>query len=285
MAENDVTIHFPAGLVGLPDAKDFYLFEPEDAYPLKFLQSADEGNLSFIAMDVAAFKMDYNAPLNPEEAELLGLEEAGDALVMAFVVIPEGDQPSADEMVANLAGPIVINKYTRKAVQLVLDSGEYPLRHRVFDLSVAFPAGLIGFPQLTRFRLYEPAGAYPFKFLQSTEDEDYSFVCIDIGAIRPEYGLPLTDENIAFLAAEKPEDLLILALVVIPEDIRSMTANLAGPLVINKNTLHGLQLVLDSEKFPLKYRILQTEGGQRDMQTEGGQRDMQTEGGQRDISE
>jgi flagellar assembly factor FliW len=251
----DVVIHFPKGLIGIPEAKDFQFFEPIDAYPLKFLQSLEHPQLSFIAMDVAAIKMDYSAPLGQEEAEILQLEAPGDALVMAFVAMPDDSSPR--EMVANLAGPIIVNRHSRRGVQLALDESEYPLQHPVFDLSVHFPAGLVGFRDLKRFRMFEPAGAYPFKFLQAVQDEDYSFVCIDVGAIRPDFDLPLSKDDAEFLSAEKHDDVMVLAIVVIPEDApRLMTANLAGPLVINKALLKGRQLVLDSEKYPLKYRIL-----------------------------
>jgi flagellar assembly factor FliW len=254
---DDIIVHFPAGLVGFPQAKDFHFFEPDDAYPLKFLQSVDHPELSFVAMDVAAIKMDFNAPLKPEEAELLELSQPEDALVMAFVVIPENDKPN--EMVANLAGPIVVNKNNKKAVQLVLDQDEYSLQHPVFELSVHFPAGLIGFEDLKHFRLFEPQGAYPFKFLQAIQNEEYSFTCIDIGAIQPDYEVPLSPEDAEFLAAEKTDDVIVLALVVVPDDLRQMTANLAGPLVISKITSKGRQLALDSDKFPLQYQIIHGE--------------------------
>jgi flagellar assembly factor FliW len=255
MAQNEeVNIHFPKGLIGIPEAKDFHFFEPDDAYPLKFLQSAQDPLLSFVAMDVAAIKMDYSAPLGPEEAEILRLEAPEDALVMAFVLIPENQ--TANEMVANLAGPIIINRHTKLGVQLALDQDEYPLRHPIFEASVHFPAGIVGFKELKRFRLLEPAGAYPFKFLQAIGYEEYSFVCIDVGAIKPDYELPLSPEDAEFLAAEAQDDVMILAIVVIPEEPRQMTANLAGPLVINKSSLKARQLVLDSDKYPLRYQIL-----------------------------
>ena len=255
--ENEVVIHFPKGLVGLPEAKDFHLLEPNDAYPLKFLQSVNHPQLSFVAMDIAAVKLDFEAAMTPEDAGALALEKTEDAMIMAFVVIPEDDK--TDEMIANLAGPVVVNKNTKVAVQLVLDPDEYPLQHPLFDLTVHFPAGLIGFPELKRFRLFEPSGGYPLKFMQAIQNEEYSFVCIDIGAIKPDFETPLAHEDAEFLGAEKPDDLLVLALVVIPENPRQMTANLAGPLVINKKTLKGRQLALDSEKFPLKYQIIQGE--------------------------
>jgi flagellar assembly factor FliW len=34
-----------------------------------------------------------------------------------------------------------------------------------------------------------------------------------------------------------------------------MTANLAGPLVINTKTLQGRQIILNPDKYPLKFRV------------------------------
>ena len=101
----------------------------------------------------------------------------------------------------------------------------------------------------------EPEGGYPLKFLQALEQEDISFVCIDVAAIKPEYEVALGDEDAQALALEDPADALVLALVVIPADPRKMTANLAGPLVVNTKTLQGRQIVLNPDKFALKHPV------------------------------
>jgi len=120
---------------------------------------------------------------------------------------------------------------------------------------VSFPTGLVGFPKLDLFRLMEPSGGYPLKFLQAVDQEEISFVCIDVAAIKPDYEVPLDDEDAQSLAIEDPADALVLALVVIPEDPRQMTANLAGPLVINTKTLKGRQVILNPDRYPLKFRV------------------------------
>ena len=120
---------------------------------------------------------------------------------------------------------------------------------------IIFPSGLVGFPTLEAFHLMEPSGGYPLKFLQAVDQEEVSFVCIDIAAIKPDYEVPLGDEEAQALAIEDPSDALVLALVVIPEDVRMMTANLAGPLVINTKTLQGKQVILNPDRYPLKYRV------------------------------
>jgi len=123
------------------------------------------------------------------------------------------------------------------------------------DCTIRFPAGLIGFPALTSFRLFEPQDGYPLKFLQAVEREDISFTCIDVGAIKGDYAVPMSEADAQSLAIEQPEDALILALVAIPADPRRMTANLAGPLVINIKTLQGRQIVLNIDQFPLAYPV------------------------------
>ena len=121
---------------------------------------------------------------------------------------------------------------------------------------LTFPKGLLGFPQLTTFRLFEPRDGYPLKFLQAVEAPEVSFTCLDPVGIKEDYAVPLGDEEAEALALEAPEDALILTLVVIPEDPRRMTTNLAGPLVINVKTRVGFQVALNAEAYPLRFPIL-----------------------------
>ena len=120
---------------------------------------------------------------------------------------------------------------------------------------LSFPNGLIGFPALKAFRLFEPGDSYPLKFLQAVDREDVSFTCIDVQAIKPDYVVPLSDEDARGLALHEASDAMVLALVVIPEDPAGMTANLAGPVVVNTRTLQARQIVLNIDQYPLAYRV------------------------------
>jgi flagellar assembly factor FliW len=124
------------------------------------------------------------------------------------------------------------------------------------DLLLSFPSGLVGFPELKAFRFFEPADGYPLKFLQSVDSPDISFVCMDPAGIRPDYSVPLSDEEAQMLAIETPEEALVLTLVVIPEDPRKMTTNLAGPLVVNTRTRVGRQIILNADTYPLQFAVL-----------------------------
>lgn len=124
------------------------------------------------------------------------------------------------------------------------------------EILLDFPIGIVGYPELKAFRYFEPADGYPLKFLQSVDNPEISFVCMDPAGLKPDYEVALSDEDAQALALEQPSDALILTLVVIPEDPRKMTTNLAGPLVVNTKTRQGRQIVLNAEVFPLKYPIL-----------------------------
>jgi flagellar assembly factor FliW len=256
MSQDESILSFPAGLAGFEKLTEFRFFEPIGGYPLRFLQAVDRPELSFVCMDAAAVKLDYEVPLSEEEATFLALEKPEDALVLVLLVVPEDPR----QMTANLAGPLVINKNSMQGRQVMLDIRQFPLKHPVIntqeDVIISFPAGLIGFPQLRTFCLFEPSESYPLKFLQSIQEPEISFTCIDVGAIKLDFEFALSEEEAEALALEKPEDSLVLALVVIPEDPRQMTANLAGPLVINSRTKMGRQVILNTEQYPLKYAII-----------------------------
>ena len=123
-------------------------------------------------------------------------------------------------------------------------------------LVLTFPKGLLGFPTLQTFHLFEPQDGYPLKFLQSVDTEEISFTCMNPAGIKEDYEVPLSDEEAEALALSSQEDALILTLVVIPEDPRRMTTNLAGPLVINTKTRVGFQIALNSDQYPLRFPIL-----------------------------
>lgn len=121
---------------------------------------------------------------------------------------------------------------------------------------LTFPKGLVGFPQFTAYRLFEPADGFPLKFLQAVDAQEVSFTCIDPVGIKSDYEVPLGPEDAEALGLETPADAMVLTLVVVPENPRRMTANLAGPLVINVKSRTGYQIVLNSEHFPLRFPIL-----------------------------
>lgn len=130
--EEEDVVRFDQGLLGFPACTRYVVLCPDEESPFRWLQSLDEGALAFLVTDPVHFVPDYAPEMAQSEADVLQLEPETPRLVYTIVTIPPG---KPEEMSINLAGPIVVNAASRTAKQVVLDSGEYPIRHRPFRSS------------------------------------------------------------------------------------------------------------------------------------------------------
>lgn len=119
--------------------------------------------------------------------------------------------------------------------------------------------GLLGFEQLLRYTLsvYDPQT--PFYWLRSQEDENAAFIVMEPCYLVEDYAFDLPDELATELEIAHSEEAFVLVILRIPENMQEMTANLAGPLVFNRRTCRGKQLVLESALYPLRFPLFPSE--------------------------
>jgi flagellar assembly factor FliW len=110
------------------------------------------------------------------------------------------------------------------------------------------PAGLLGLERYTRFALV-PAGRDGVFWLQSAEEPGLAFVLADPFRLVAGYSAELPDADVAAIGAERPEDVMLLAVVTLPGEGRGMTANLRAPLALNVATRVGRQVVLPDDRY------------------------------------
>jgi flagellar assembly factor FliW len=124
-ATDVVEINFPAGLPGFPNAHRFDLapWGPAGS-PFMMLTSADDPEVGFVVVPPWVFYPDYEFELDNGTAERLNLSQAEDAVVFAVVTLR--DVPSDSTL--NLLGPIVVNRFSHEAAQVVLPSAGYSVR-------------------------------------------------------------------------------------------------------------------------------------------------------------
>ena len=114
---------FAGGLAGFPDSERYALVEVPDAPPMCLLTSLDEPGVQFVVVPPAVFFPDYAPAIDDESAERLGLTDADDALLL--VVLTVGAR--VEDSTANLLAPVVVNRTTRRAAQVVV-TDDWPLR-------------------------------------------------------------------------------------------------------------------------------------------------------------
>jgi len=112
-------------------------------------------------------------------------------------------------------------------------------------LNLAFPAGIVGFPEHRRGEVFHLADQLPFQWLRLIGPEPLHFVVIDPAGIVPGYAPELFDDDAAALGITEAADALLLNIVTVRED-RDCTAtvNLVGPIIINRRTGVARQVVV-----------------------------------------
>lgn len=119
-----------------------------------------------------------------------------------------------------------------------------------------FAEGLVGFAEHKNFVLVQEAAYSPFLWLQSADDPHLSFVVVDPLEFMPEYRVEIKPSEIASLDLEGLDKAKVLVIVVVRENPEEITANLQGPLVLNLEKCLGKQVVLLSDRYHTRHRIL-----------------------------
>src|SRR5687767_13128453 len=111
------------------------------------------------------------------------------------------------------------------------------------DSVVHLPCGLLGFEPVKRYLLSSVPGEEPFMWFRAQNDPTLSFLVVPPFEVLASYEPDLPAEDVRFLGLEAPEDALLLNIVTLRARGRS-TVNLKGPIVINRFSLIGKQVVL-----------------------------------------
>ena len=112
----DKVIHFPRGLAGFENERDFILLQIRPDAPLLILQSVTTPVVGLLVADpYSFFDKSYAPQVSDAEKQLLSIEGLEQAALLVTVSIPAG---APEKAVLNLTGPIVINFESRVGLQI-----------------------------------------------------------------------------------------------------------------------------------------------------------------------
>jgi len=120
---------------------------------------------------------------------------------------------------------------------------------------IRFPIGIFGFEYLRDYALLD-TGQPPFYWLQSLDDTAIAFIIMNPYVLRPDYVLDIPDDDLEAIEYDSDEDVLVFAIVTIPEEQTQMSANLQGPIVINRVKQLGRQAISVNESWRTKHFIM-----------------------------
>lgn len=109
--------------------------------------------------------------------------------------------------------------------------------------AVRMPLGILGFEQIKEFVLISNPGEEPFAWFQVPDNASLAFVVMDPFIAVPEYQPDIPQPDVDFLGLKDAGEALLLAIVTIHGNNRA-TVNLKGPIVINRRTHVGKQVII-----------------------------------------
>ena len=94
-------------------------------------------------------------------------------------------------------------------------------------------------------------------WLQEQEKGGLAFIVLEPIGFIPDYTVEIPDAEVSFLGIKSPDDVLILNIVTINKDVpQKITANLVGPLIVNRKTRLGKQVIINNyERYSAKYEL------------------------------
>jgi flagellar assembly factor FliW len=120
--------------------------------------------------------------------------------------------------------------------------------------------GLLGFEKMKDYLLIANPEEEPFGRLQVKGDTSVGFVVINPFLIVPDYHPDIPQADVEFLGLQSPEDALLLNIVTIHKQGQAATMNLKGPIVVNRNTGIGKQVVLaNATDYSVQHPLLVSE--------------------------
>lgn len=126
------------------------------------------------------------------------------------------------------------------------------------DKIIHFEGGIIGFPQMTDFALIHDAeneSARAIQWLQSIQEPEFAMPVMDPLVVSPDYNPVVEDELLKPICITDPESVLVLVTLTVPKDIHNMSVNLQAPFVINADEKKACQIIVDTDKYPVRFPI------------------------------
>lgn len=110
-------LQLPQGLIGFPQHTTFELLYQPDQLPFRWMRLHGPELVHFVVIEPGALIPGYEPEIFDDDAIWLGLKDPADALLLNIVTVSNSEPVTAT---VNLIGPVVINRRTGIAKQVVL---------------------------------------------------------------------------------------------------------------------------------------------------------------------
>ena len=138
---------------------------------------------------------------------------------------------------------------------------ENPDTTTIDKLEIHMPFGLVGLPGLKKFDLSPIKGSSPFMLMKSTAGGNFNFIVIEPCGLISGYKLEVSDSDAEELQIHNADEARVLNIVTVHSP-QFVTVNLVGPVVLNRSTLIGKQVIVaNAEFYSTQHVLIDDRGG------------------------
>lgn len=119
--------------------------------------------------------------------------------------------------------------------------------------AITFADGLPGFEACRHFVLMASPALDPFMCIRGLGEQAPSFLAIDPRLVVDDYKCEIGASDRTRL--DTPDDRPLVWLAIVSPDAEGAKVNLRAPIVINPETMRGVQLLENDPAYPLDYRL------------------------------
>jgi len=120
--------------------------------------------------------------------------------------------------------------------------------------TLRFVAGMPGLEEYTRYTLVGIVSS-PVYWLECDDEPAIALPVAAAEAISPSYAFELTTADAIALGLGGARDALVLVVLTVSRERGGITANLMAPIVVNRATLAARQVILDGNRYPLRFPV------------------------------
>lgn len=124
-------IHFPEGIYGFSEEKEFFIFKEKDESPFYWLQSTKNEDLAFVIIEPKTILKNYMPKVLPQDLEIFNVSSIEECKIYAILTIPENHP---EKMTINLQGPILIHLEKKIGKQVISLDDSHGVRMNVMEL-------------------------------------------------------------------------------------------------------------------------------------------------------
>lgn len=123
---------------------------------------------------------------------------------------------------------------------------------------ITFDKGIIGFEDYKKYTIVYDSDKddAAIMWLQSLDDVTLAIPIMKPEYVKPDYDPIVEDELINSLGENIREaEIVVFTALTVPSDLTKMTCNLKAPIIINADSMKGIQLIADNSDYMVRFPI------------------------------